>query len=84
VREVRTLGADVVLLRAIVGMVPPRGDAVNPAANALQSLVATRAGEGWRIALFQNTPAQYHGRPEAVDEHTAEIERVRAAGETVG
>jgi hypothetical protein len=34
-------------------------------------------------ALFQSTPAQYHGRPEAVEEHTAEIERVRAAGETV-
>jgi uncharacterized protein (TIGR02246 family) len=84
VREVRDVGADVVLLRAIVGMVPPGGDAVNPDANALQSLVAARAGEEWRIALFQNTPAQYHGRPEAVEEHTAEIERVRAAGETVG
>jgi uncharacterized protein (TIGR02246 family) len=84
VREVRTIGSDAVLLRAVVGMVPPGGDAVNPDANALQSLVATRTGEGWRIALFQNTPAQYHGRPEAVEEHTAEIERVRAAGETVG
>jgi uncharacterized protein (TIGR02246 family) len=84
VREVRALGSDVVLLRAIVGMVPPGGDAVNPDANALQSLVAARSGEEWRIALFQNTPAQYHGRPEAVEEHTAEIERVRAGGETIG
>jgi uncharacterized protein (TIGR02246 family) len=83
VGEVREVGADAVLLRAIVGMVPPGDDAVNPGANALQSLVAARAGEEWRIALFQNTPAQYHGRPEAVEEHTAEIERVRAAGETV-
>jgi uncharacterized protein (TIGR02246 family) len=82
-REVRALGADAVLLRAIAGMVPPGGDAVNPDANALQSLVAVRGGEEWRIALFQNTPAQYHGRPEAVEDHTAEIERVRAAGETV-
>jgi uncharacterized protein (TIGR02246 family) len=84
VREVRAIAADAVLLRAVVGMVPPGGDAVNPDANALQSLVAARAGEEWRIALFQNTPAQYHGRPEAVEEHTAEVERVRAAGETVG
>jgi uncharacterized protein (TIGR02246 family) len=83
-REVRTLNADAVLLRAIVGMVPPGGDDVNPNANALQSLVAVRGGEGWRIALFQNTPAQYHGRPDAVEEHTAEIEAVRAAGETAG
>jgi uncharacterized protein (TIGR02246 family) len=84
VRDVRAVGADAVLLRAIVGMVPPGGDAVNPDANALQSLVAARAGEEWRIALFQNTPAQYHGRPEAVEQHTAEIERVRAAGVTIG
>jgi uncharacterized protein (TIGR02246 family) len=83
VREVRALGADAVLLRAMVGMVPPGADEVNPKANALQSLLAVREGEEWRIALFQNTPAQYHGRPEAVEEHTAEIERVGAAGETV-
>ena len=84
VRSVRPLGRDAALLRAIVGMVPPGGDEVNPDANALQSLVAERAGEEWRIALFQNTPAQYHGRPELMDAHTAEIEQVRAAGTTIG
>jgi hypothetical protein len=42
------------------------------------------AGEEWRIALFQKTPAQYHGRPELVETHTAEIEEVRAGGATVG
>jgi uncharacterized protein (TIGR02246 family) len=83
VREVRALGTDAVLLRAIVGMVPPGGDVVYPDANALQSLVAERRGEEWRIALLQNTPAQYHGRPELVESHTAEIEEVRAAGATV-
>ncbi|HEV2874354.1 MAG TPA: SgcJ/EcaC family oxidoreductase [Thermoleophilaceae bacterium] len=84
VREVRAVRADAVLLRAIVGMVPPGRDAVNPDANALQSLLAERGEDGWRIALFQNTPAQYHGHPEAVEAHTAEIERVRAAGEKIG
>jgi uncharacterized protein (TIGR02246 family) len=84
VREVRALGDDTALLRAIVGMVPPGGDSVNPDANALQSLIAVRRPDGWKVALFQNTPAQYHGRPEAVEEHTAEVERVRAAGEAVG
>jgi uncharacterized protein (TIGR02246 family) len=84
VREVRAVRADAVLLRAIVGMVPPGGDVVSPDANAPKSLVAERRGEGWRIALFQNTPAQYHGRPELVQSHTAEIERVRSAGETIG
>ena len=77
VREVRSLAPDAAVLRAIVGMVPPGSDELNPAANALQSLVAERRGEGWRIVLFQNTPAQYHGRPELVDAHTAEVEQVR-------
>jgi uncharacterized protein (TIGR02246 family) len=77
VREVRSLGPDAAVLRAIVGMVPPGGDELNPEANAHQSLVAERRSEAWRIVLFQNTPAQYHGRPELVEAHTAEIEQVR-------
>ncbi|MGZ4033139.1 MAG: SgcJ/EcaC family oxidoreductase, partial [Tumebacillaceae bacterium] len=27
----------------------------------------------WQIALFQNTPAQFHGRPELVEQMTAEL-----------
>jgi uncharacterized protein (TIGR02246 family) len=78
VREIRSIGPDAVLLRAIVGMVPPGQDQLNPATNALHSLVAERGDGGWSIVLFQNTPAQYHGRPDLVESHTAEIEQVRA------
>ena len=74
VREVRTLGEGVVLLRAIVGMVPPGAAEPNPATNAVQSLVAVDG----RVVLFQNTPAQYHGRPELAEAHTAEISEVLA------
>jgi uncharacterized protein (TIGR02246 family) len=84
IREVRPLGGDTVLLRAVAGMVPPGGVRVNPDANALHSLVAVRERGHWRIALFQDTPAQYQGRPEAVERHTAEIEEVRGAGRTIG
>jgi uncharacterized protein (TIGR02246 family) len=83
VRDVRAVGSDCALLNAIVGMVPPGADALNPKTNALQSLVAEKDGEEWRIVLFQNTPAQYHGRPELAEAHTAEIEEVRAAGATI-
>ena len=72
VREVKKLGGGVELLRAIVGMVPPGATEPNPATNAVQSLVAV---EG-RIVLFQNTPAQYHGRPDLAEAHTAEIKSV--------
>ena len=84
VREVRAIGSDGMLLRAAVGMVSPGAEEINPDVNAHQSLLAGRVGDRWRIVLFQTTPAQYHGRPQAVAQHTAEIERVRAQGATVG
>jgi uncharacterized protein (TIGR02246 family) len=71
--EVRQLADEVVLLRAKVGMVPPGEPDVKPEANAVQSLVAVKDSGAWRIALFQNTPAQYHGRPDLAEQHTAEM-----------
>jgi uncharacterized protein (TIGR02246 family) len=73
IREVRFLAAEVALVRAVVGMAPPGQKALNPAANAIQSLVATKHNGAWRIALFQNTPAQFHGRPELVQQLTDEL-----------
>ena len=73
VRDVRSLGSDVALLRAVVGMVPPEQRDLNPDVNAIQTLVAVQETDGWRIALLQNTPAQYHGRPEEVEALTAEL-----------
>jgi len=64
VREVRSIASDVLLLRANAGMVPPGKDDINPERNAVQSLVAARKNGKWEIALFQNTPAVYDGRPE--------------------
>ena len=82
VRELRPIGAGAVLLRAVVGMVPPNGSAVNPERHAIQSLVAIADGAP-RIALFQNTPAQFHGRPELIDQLTTELQRVADSGRVV-
>jgi uncharacterized protein (TIGR02246 family) len=73
VREVRFLSAQSALLRAVVGMVPPGKSDINPATNAIQSLIAVKQGGEWRIAHYQNTPAQFHGRPEAVAALTNEL-----------
>lgn len=73
VREVRSISSDVVLLRANAGMVPPGKDELNPDRNAVQSLVAARKGAKWEIALFQNTPAAYDGRPELSKKLTEEL-----------
>lgn len=73
VREVRELAPGVALLRGDVGMIPTGKDDINPALNAVQSLIAVRIAGAWRIALFQNTPAAFHGRPEAADKLSAEL-----------
>jgi uncharacterized protein (TIGR02246 family) len=82
VREVRTLGGSM-LLRAVAGMVPPDGSAVNPERHAIQSLVAIAEEGAPRIALYQNTPAQFHGRPELLERLTTELQGVVASGRFV-
>ncbi len=76
VREVRFLTPEVAILRAVVGMVPHGQSDLNPAVNAVQTLVAARREGRWRIALFQNTPAQFHGRPELAEQLTEELQRL--------
>jgi len=73
IREVRDVGPDLVLVRAVAGMVPSGKDELNPDVNAVQTVLARRANGAWRVVLLQNTPAQYHGRPEAAEKLTAEL-----------
>lgn len=73
VEGVRLLAPQIAMLRARVGMVPPGQTELNPAANALQTMIAVNANGQWRIAVLQNTPAQFHGRPELVERMTAEL-----------
>ena len=73
VKDVRELAPSVEVLRAIAGMVPPSASELNPDVNTHQTLVATRSDDGWSIDLFQNTPAQFHGRPELKEAMTAEL-----------
>ena len=73
VRDMRLLVPGVALLRAVAGMVPRGKLDINPAVNAIQSLIATKKQERWRIALFQNTPAAFHGRAELSEQLTEEL-----------
>ena len=73
VREVRSLAADVTLLRANAGMIPPGKDELDPEMNAVQSLVAVRKNNKWEVVLFQNTPAKYDERPELRKKLTEEL-----------
>jgi uncharacterized protein (TIGR02246 family) len=79
VREERALGNEAALLRAVVGMVPPGGNDINSKVNAIQSLVTVRRDGQWQIALFQNTPAAFHGRPEEGEALTEELRKAYRA-----
>jgi uncharacterized protein (TIGR02246 family) len=73
VRSVRPLGPDTALLHAVAGMVPPGGGEILPGNNTVQTVVVSRAEGPWTVALFQNTPAQLHGRPDEQEALTAEL-----------
>jgi uncharacterized protein (TIGR02246 family) len=78
VREVRRVTDDVFMLRAVAGMVPRDSLKLDESKNVVQTLVVRKEAAGWRIVLFQNTPAKLDGRPEAV---AAMSEELRAAAE---
>jgi len=74
VRDVREVAPNVVILTANAGMVPPLRSEINPATNAVQTLVAVRCEGRWQVELFQNTPAAWHGREVDVRALTAELQ----------
>ena len=83
VREVRQLGSAAVLMRAAVGMVPPGQSELNPAVNAIQSVVLTEADGALWIPLLHNTPAAFHQDPAAADALTRELTEVLRSGRVV-
>jgi uncharacterized protein (TIGR02246 family) len=82
VNSVRALGSAAMILRAIAGLVPPGQAAINPETNSHQTVVAEEQQGQWRIVLFQNTPAQFHGRRELVEEMTRELQAIADLAQT--
>jgi uncharacterized protein (TIGR02246 family) len=80
VRGVRLLRPDILLVKGIAGMAPPGARDLDPGLNAVQTLVAVREADGWRVASFQTTPAAFHGRPDAVMKLTRELQDHAAQG----
>lgn len=76
VRAVRFLSPDVADLRAVAGMVPPGQMDLQPSLNTHHTVIAVKSDGEWRIVLFQNTPAQFHGSPELVHKLTEELRQL--------
>ena len=79
IRQVRQLTPLVAVVRAVAGVVPAGESDLNPALNSVQALVLQKVGDRWLIVLFQNTPAQFHGRPELVKSLTDELRKARTS-----
>jgi uncharacterized protein (TIGR02246 family) len=73
IRSVRFLAPEVAALSAVSGVIPAGQTDLNPALNAHQTLIAIKQDGVWRIALYQNTPAQFHGRPDLAQRLTDEL-----------
>ncbi|MDM5318099.1 SgcJ/EcaC family oxidoreductase [Fictibacillus sp. b24] len=76
VKNVSFLSEDAVILRAIAGMIPMGKTELSPELNTHHTVVAVKKETGWFIKLFQNTPAQFHGRPELVEKFTDELKKL--------
>jgi hypothetical protein len=65
-------------------MMPPGQRELNPAVNAVQSVVVvSQPNQPPRIALLHNTPAAFHGRPHLSDQLTSDLNAVVQSGRTV-
>ncbi|MFC5751338.1 SgcJ/EcaC family oxidoreductase [Actinomadura rugatobispora] len=79
IQDVRLVGPGAAVLRAVAGMVPPGGDDLRPDLNSVQTITAAQTMGVWRVAVFHNTPAQFHGRPHLAQALTEELrETLRA------
>ncbi|AGL14647.1 SgcJ/EcaC family oxidoreductase [Actinoplanes sp. N902-109] len=75
VAKIRAVRGNV--LHAITGVVPAGGFDVDPALNAVQTVVV----QDGLIVLFQSTPARYKGRPDLAASHNAELMPALLTGE---
>jgi uncharacterized protein (TIGR02246 family) len=80
IRAIRFLSPDVAMLGAVAGMVPRGQSDIDPRLNAVQTMVALKRQGEWRIVLFQNTPAAFHGRPQLVEQLTEELREAIRSG----
>jgi uncharacterized protein (TIGR02246 family) len=83
-REVRVLAPTVTVVRAIAGMIPPGAADFKPELTTVHTLLAVSDGAApqasWKAALFQSTPAAWHGRPGDLAAVLDELRRARQSG----
>ncbi len=75
--NVRFLAPDVAIMHAVGGTTMAGQTDIEPERNSVQTLVATKDSNGeWRLSAFQNTRAQYLGRPDQSRMLTEELQEL--------
>jgi len=72
--QIRNLGEKIGIVQAIAGMVPRNGMIIDASKNTVQTMLAHKVRERWKVELFQNTPARLDGRPKAVAAMTKQLQ----------
>lgn len=73
---VTTVTTDVAIVRAAAGMAKGGVGPLDSSLTSIQRLTAVHRGGDWRVALFHNTPAQFHGRADDLAKLTAELQAI--------
>ena len=76
---VTQISTEVAIVRAIAGMIPPGQSDFDPKLHAIHRLTAVHRGGAYRVALFQTTPARFDGRPQEVEQMTADLRAAKQA-----
>jgi len=74
VQEIRPLSQTVFVLTSHVGMVTPGKADINPKVNAIQTMIAKKEHNRFRIAVFQNTPLALHENPKLKEEISGKLQ----------
>jgi uncharacterized protein (TIGR02246 family) len=73
IRSVRFVTMDVAIMIAVSGTVMAEQSDIEPERNSIHTIVAVKRDSNWYFTAFQNSRAQYIGRPEESRALTEEL-----------
>ena len=77
IKNIRFPTSDVAIIVAIGGTIEAGQVDINPNRNSIHTIVAVKQNNKWAFSSFQNTRAQYIGRPEMIEAFTRELAQER-------
>ena len=75
IKSIRFLTSGVAVIVAVGGTIEAGQTSINPDRNSIHTIVAIKQDSKWHFSAFQNTRAQYVGRPEMSEALTRELEQ---------